>query len=168
MPLHRSLHRSLAATLALTLAVPAMAQDMPLPGDPERGGAMRTAPGDADGDGIVTWAEAEADAAARFAERDANAAGKLDASEMPRRGGPGAPRGAATGRMDANNDGAIDQAEFMATARTRFDRMDTDRDGRITPVERKAAMDAMRARWQSMRGDGSPGGEGGPPPMPQD
>ncbi|WP_235535105.1 hypothetical protein [Sphingomonas sp. Leaf339] len=48
------------------------------------------------------------------------------------------------------------RAEVMAQADAMFARMDSNHDGKVTPEERRAAMDAMRAE---RRGDGS--GRGG-------
>jgi Ca2+-binding EF-hand superfamily protein len=81
------------------------------------GGAAYAAQGhgkaDADGNGVVTRAEAQAGATARFA------------------------------RMDVNKDGKIDQADRQLrreTMRTRmFERLDTDHDGQLTKAEFTAA-----------------------------
>jgi hypothetical protein len=59
-------------------------------------------------------------------------------------------------RADANGDGTVTRAEALAAADTRFDRLDTDRDGTLTPEETRAAREAMRGS----------GGEGPPPPPP--
>jgi Ca2+-binding EF-hand superfamily protein len=52
---------------------------------------------------------------------------------------------------DTNSDGAITTAEFTAAALQRFDAMDTNKDGQVTPEERQAAREQMRAKWQQMR-----------------
>jgi Ca2+-binding EF-hand superfamily protein len=52
---------------------------------------------------------------------------------------------------DTNSDGAITKAEFTAAALQRFDAMDTNKDGQVTPEERQAAREQMRAKWQQMR-----------------
>lgn len=62
-------------------------------------------------------------------------------------------RGGMGGMMmqnaDANKDGAISQAEFSTAALTRFDGMDTDKNGIVSKDEHKAA----RAEWKGKRGD---------------
>lgn len=45
---------------------------------------------------------------------------------------------------DANNDGAITAAEFTNAALTRFDAMDSNKDGNVTQAERQAAREAMK------------------------
>ncbi len=70
------------SALAAATAIAASAQDMPPRGP---GGAMMRA--DANGDGIVTRAEALAEAGARFDRMDANHDGKIDQSELTMRRG---------------------------------------------------------------------------------
>ncbi len=143
----------LGATLLTGSAVaqdaPTPPQDRPMPRDP-------LAKADADGDGIVTRDEVLADAAARFAKLDANKDGKVTPEErdaaregrMGRRGGPG-------GRMT----GDMTLADMQAQAARRFDRVDTNHDGKIDQAER----DAMRDRMMQMRDR-----QGPPPPPPAD
>ena len=71
------------SALAAATAIAASAQDMPPPRGP--GGAMMRA--DANGDGIVTRAEALAEAGTRFDRMDANHDGKIDQSELTMRRG---------------------------------------------------------------------------------
>ena len=52
---------------------------------------------------------------------------------------------------DANNDGAITQAEFSAAALKHFDTVDGDHDGTLTAAERQAAHAAMKAKWESRK-----------------
>lgn len=59
-----------------------------------------------------------------------------------KRGGHGGPGGWMT--ADANGDKAISQAEFVAGALARFDRMDANKDGKVTVEERQAMRQAMR------------------------
>jgi len=71
-------------------------------------------------------------------------------------GGPGAMgMGPGGGSMfecaDANKDGKVSLAEAEAPALAMFDRVDTNHDGTISPEERKAAHEAMRAKWKEMR-----------------
>lgn len=70
------------------------------------------------------------------------------------------PAPAARGMMqaDANGDGTITRAEYVAQTEARIAAMDTNKDGVITPEERAAARQAM---WAQRRGgDAAPGGEG--------
>jgi hypothetical protein len=75
---------------------------------------------DADGNGVVTSAEAQTHAAAWFA------------------------------RMDANNDGKIDRADREARRSARFDRLDVDKNGQLSRAEFSArpqrGPDAMSQR----------------------
>lgn len=80
--------------------------------------------------------------------------------------GPGAmrpPRGGPMMHADANGDGVITHAEAIADAEARFAAMDTNKDGRITPDEREAAREAMRARFRERAGAV---GDAPPPPPP--
>lgn len=157
-------------------------------------GANVRQPADADGNGVLSRAEAQASATQRFALLDANKDGKLDqadreargvalfqrldtdrngqlsqaefsarpafAARAPgsddkakgdrgfRRGGHGrGHRGAHPGFADADNDGAVTQAEFTQAALRRFDAADANKDGNVTKEERQA-------RRQHGRGDG--------------
>lgn len=173
--------------------------------------------GDADGNGVLTRAEAQTQAAARFGRLDQNKDGKLDQADRQlarearktrmferldtnkdgqitkaeftadrgpangarrmasaeqgavkqdgvkhdgrgrgghRWGGRGGHRGGGMmmGKMaDANNDGAVTQAEFAAAALKRFDTIDANKDGQVTKEERQAAREQMKAKWQQMR-----------------
>lgn len=49
-------------------------------------------------------------------------------------------------KVDTNQDGNIDQDEYMAHAKERFEMMDGNSDGVVTPEERKEAGDAMRKK----------------------
>ncbi|MEH3159168.1 MAG: hypothetical protein PGN08_09710 [Sphingomonas taxi] len=66
------------------------------------------------------------------------------------------PPGGGLMRADANGDGIITRAEMITDAQARFDAMDTNKDGKVTPEERDAAREAMRAQWR-----GGAGGRGG-------
>jgi hypothetical protein len=46
-------------------------------------------------------------------------------------------------RMDTDKDGKISQAEFRAGAEARFDRADANKDGKLTPEERRAMRESM-------------------------
>lgn len=52
----------------------------------------------------------------------------------------------AAPRADANRDGVITRAEAQANADARFVRFDTDRNGTVTPEERRAVRRAARNR----------------------
>ncbi|WP_292960234.1 EF-hand domain-containing protein [Novosphingobium sp. UBA1939] len=68
---------------------------------------------------------------------------------------------------DANKDGVVTKAEYDAAVKAHFDRVDTNHDGKISKEERKAARDAMRARFgRGPGGPGAPGGDMPPPPPP--
>ena len=60
-----------------------------------------------------------------------------------REGGRGGPMDMMA-RADSNGDKAISQSEFRAAAAARFAKADANKDGRITPDERKAG---RKDRW---------------------
>ncbi|WP_341209345.1 ca2+ sensor protein [uncultured Sphingomonas sp.] len=113
---------------------------------------MQTADADGDGDGdrVVTRDEAAADADRRFAAMDANHDGKLTRDErrawraQRRAPPPGDRMGGAERRP--RRDMEQTQAAFRDGALKRFDRIDTNHDGRIDAKEREAMMLMMRAR----------------------
>ena len=98
---------------------------------------QHTMRGDADGNGVVTRAEAQTRAAAMFA------------------------------RMDANSDGRIDQADREARMGRMFDRMDADKNGQVSRAEFTNAHQSMHAMRGSAdaphegRRGGHRGGHGG-------
>lgn len=61
---------------------------------------------------------------------------------------------------DANKDKTVTRAEYDAAVKARFDKVDANHDGKITPEERRAAFKAMRPRAR----DGEPMGDMPPPP----
>jgi hypothetical protein len=67
----------------------------------------------------------------------AGAAIVQDAPPMPRGGGP-------MMRADVNGDGAVSREEALRQAGERFDRMDLNRDGTLTPDELKRLGQRMR------------------------
>ncbi|BBC71178.1 conserved hypothetical protein [Altererythrobacter sp. B11] len=94
---------------------------------------------DGDGNGAVTFAEYSA---AQQKMRDAvSQRGGKDGADRPDRKRRFGHRGAGMmrGQADANGDGTITAAEFQTAALTRFDAMDTDRNGTVTSQERRAA-----------------------------
>jgi len=98
------------------------------------------------------------DSAAMFERMDTNHDGvitraEFDAVPHPRHNrmaqrGAHAPRGA--GQMfvmaDVNHDGRVSLAEAQATALQRFDRLDVDHNGSLTPAERQQGRQQWRAQ----------------------
>ncbi len=62
------------------------------------------------------------------------------------------PGGRGMMRADADGDGTITRAEFVAQATQRFDRMDVNRDGKLDKTE----LQQMGQRMRGMRGDMPP------------
>lgn len=98
---------------------------------------------DANGDGMISRAEFDAPRAARGdrAERRAD--------RMERRGDRRGMRGERLGvrlfeRLDADRDGRVSLAEVTAARLQRFDRLDANKDGVVTREERQAARQARR------------------------
>lgn len=56
-------------------------------------------------------------------------------------------------RADANNDGAVSQAEFTAGAMTMFEKADANNDGKVTKEERDAMHKEMRGKWRDKMGN---------------
>ncbi|WP_305097821.1 EF-hand domain-containing protein [Croceibacterium aestuarii] len=131
---------------------------------------------DANGDGKLDAADRAAMQKSRFAAMDADHDGSLSFEEFTaghgKRGGEqGAHRGdrgkhgmAMRGHRggarlglrgmrnaDSNKDGAVTLAELQAAALARFDAVDADKDGTISPAERKAQRDTMRDKWRERR-----------------
>lgn len=92
---------------------------------------------DANHDGIITRSEMEAGLRADFAKADVNHDGKLDADEARAVNALRleTDQSTASPLVDWNHDGFIDFSEFAATARSLFDQMDLDGDGRLTQKE---------------------------------
>ncbi len=112
---------------------------------------------DANKDGSISKAEWDQADAARQAKRAEWKAKRGERAGAPgngaerhamrghhggKRGGHGGPGGWM--KADANGDKAISQAEFVAGALARFDRMDANKDGKVTVEERQAMRQAMR------------------------
>lgn len=131
---------------------------------------------DANGDGKIDQADRAARKGKMFDRMDADKNGSISKEEFAAAGKhKGAPDGEMRGerrgkhgdRMgkrghrgggmammkmaDTNKDGAISKAEFQTAALKRFDAADANKDGTVTTAERKAAHDAMKAKWQQMR-----------------
>ncbi|MFL6845390.1 MAG: EF-hand domain-containing protein [Allosphingosinicella sp.] len=115
---------------------------------------------DANHDGSISRAEFDARPAFRGGERGERGEGR--AMRGPRDGGRFAHRGPRRGMMgmggrgfaamDLDHDGRIARGEAERSALERFDRVDTNRDGTISPEERQAAREAFRDRMQERQG----------------
>jgi Ca2+-binding EF-hand superfamily protein len=167
------------ATAGVAVAAPAIAPK----GDVTRAQAQATAAEhfakmDANGDGKLDTADRAARQAKVFDRIDADGNGAISREEFAAMHGQGgergqrmggehkrghrAMRGGFGGRMglakaaDANNDGAISQAEFTAGALKMFDALDTDKNGTVTQAERQASREAMKAKWQQRRAAQTP------------
>lgn len=102
---------------------------------------------DRSGDGSISRAEFNAHHAARpdRAERQANRAERR-ADRIERRASQGIRFGARRfERVDSNRDGRVSLPEAQAVALARFAMMDANRDGQLTRDERRAARERMRA-----------------------
>ena len=133
---------------------------------------------DANRDGTISVEERQAamqarraeHADARFAKLDANGDGSISRAEFdaghaarPDRGPHVQPAGAREGRRggprhamrgpgrDGHERGPVVISEVAAKLGERFDKMDADHDGVISPAERRAAMTAHRAERQARR-----------------
>jgi Ca2+-binding EF-hand superfamily protein len=114
------------------------------------GGGGMIARLDKNGDGKVTKDEAPAPMQQHFDALDANKDGAIDQQELQAahaaRGAQG-PRG--PGRMahlDADKDGKVSQAEFVAGVQQWFSRMDADGDGVVTRQELRSKRPGKHAR----------------------
>lgn len=148
--------KTFSTTLALLLCVSAAgiahAEQAPAP-------AQQAAPGDPWGDATVTREQALAKAELMFDQLDADHDGAISQAEeqaAAQQAGPGLARalGGMMRRSDANGDGKLAKAEFLASQGERFDRQDANHDGKLSKAERDAARAAMQRRS---------GGSFGPP-----
>lgn len=110
--------------------------------------------GDADGNGVLTRAEAQANATQMFAKMDANKDGKVDATDRAARHAEmQAKRFAA---FDANSDGSISKAEWDQHGADRAAKRGERKEKRV------AAGEAGEGKQGGMRGHhGKRGGHGG-------
>lgn len=129
----------LALGLALVGTATSTLAQTPQPG---AGQPARHAKVDANGDGIIDRSEAAAHPrmAEHFDKLDANKDGRITADERPQRGrrdGKGG-RGGRMAQLDINKDGAIDRSEAAKVPKfaEHFDKLDANKDGRITADER--------------------------------
>ena len=147
-----------AAGAALIVAGVAVAETAgtPAPGAAPAGGPHRMLQeADTNRDGAVSRAEFNAGVQARFARLDTNRDGSLTREEMragrPDRGpGHEGRRGGGHRNADANNDGVIMREEFLAGPSAMFERLDANRDGRLTQEERPQR--GARGERHGMRG----------------
>lgn len=106
-------------------------------------GMHHLARADANDDGNITREEFLARPAQMFTRLDDNNDGVISADERPQRRERGEHRGR---HGDANNDGQVSQAEFVASGAARFERLDANDDGRVTREEADAARGQRRGR----------------------
>lgn len=112
---------------------------------------------DANKDGTISKAEWDQHGADRAAKRAERGEKRADAGEGKRgmrghHGKRGGHRGMMMGKADTNGDKAVSLAEFQTAALARFDAADANKDGQVTPEERKA----QRGEWRAKRGSAAP------------
>jgi Ca2+-binding EF-hand superfamily protein len=85
-------------------------------------------------------AAAKARNSAQFAELDVNRNGQLSPAEFAAMAAPApaANAGPMLAREDSNRDSQISLVEHRSATLANFDRLDTDKDGVVTPTEMKA------------------------------
>ena len=103
---------------------------------------------DADKDGKVTAAEFAAARAARFAGIDANKDGALEVSELRawRRALPARFRDARFKALDGDGDGKLGVEEYVARRKAAFAKIDANEDGAVDKAEFDAAFEKVRER----------------------
>jgi Ca2+-binding EF-hand superfamily protein len=115
-------------------------------GHHRRGGhrGMHLERADANNDGNITREEFLAGPSQMFARLDDNNDGVISADERPQRGERSERRGRR--HADANSDGQISQSEFAAMSASRFERLDSNDDGRVTREEAESARSRRHGR----------------------
>jgi Ca2+-binding EF-hand superfamily protein len=148
---------SLSAAALLLIAGPALAAPDDTVATPEKPAQASTAVPrglmryDTNKDGVVDRTEWKAAQEARFKQLDANGDGKLTQDELfartPASGNSVLPTDRQAQRqstyfqlLDADKDGVVTLAEFMAQADRNFARCDINKDGRIDTAECRQAL----------------------------
>lgn len=114
---------------------------------------------DTDKSGQISKAEFVAGHQARFGRPDGDDRGKRGMHEGRRFGHHGHGKGGMMrghGFGEADKDGVVSRAEFMAGPLAMFDKADTNKDGVVTADEMKAAHQAAREAWQARRAADAP------------
>lgn len=113
---------------------------------PSHGGKRGLARIDKDGNGTISRDEAPPRLLEHFDEVDTNHDGALDQQEVAAFHKGGAGPGRPGGRMDANGDGKVSQAEFNDAMDRMFKMMDADGDGVITEADVKSAREKRQKK----------------------
>ena len=89
---------------------------------------------------LAALAEAQARNRALFVQLDTDKNGQLSPAEFAKVTAPSPAANAAPmlGREDGNRDGQISLVEHRTATLANFDRLDSDKDGVVTPAEMKA------------------------------
>ena len=108
---------------------------------------------DTDKDGKITRAEFDAARNARFAGIDANGDGTLEISELRAwvRAWPSRFRDARFKALDGDSDGKVGVEEYVAQRKAMFARIDANNDGTVDKAEFNAAFEKFRSRKQGRR-----------------
>lgn len=96
-------------------------------------------------DHLFARADANKDGALTLAEMQAMPRPHFDKAAMQHHGKGGGMKGHLFAQADLNKDGKVTLAEAQTMALQHFDRADANRDGKVTPEERKALHQSMRA-----------------------
>ena len=129
-----AIHILHAAALCLALVLPAAA----MAGTPgEASLEERFQRLDRDGDGFITWDEARPQREAEHRRLDRDGDGALTSAEFGDRALP-------IGDFDADGDGRVSLAEYLAKHREMFQKADQDSDGRISLREFIKVQQAVR------------------------